>query len=149
MTGVTADRPVDNLTGSRRTPHERDVLLRDLPFAKLARQLPMGGIMFGHHHDTRRASIEPVDDARAGDAPDAAQITHVVKQCVHECAPSVARGRVHNHPGGLVDDHEVFVLIENCDGQVFWDGRGGDRPRHRDIDGLTRLQPEAGFGGAR
>jgi hypothetical protein len=68
----------------------------------------------------------------------------VVQQRVHQRAVAMAGGRVHDHPGRLVDDDEVGVLVEDVERQILrrGEGRGGLGHEHRDdrpgIDGCAR-----------
>ena len=84
VVGIAADRRVDPLAGVHHAPDQREVLLLDFAVVELARQLLVRGVVLGHHHDARRAAIEPVDDARPQLAADAAQIVDVVQQRVHQ-----------------------------------------------------------------
>ena len=81
-------------------------------------------------------------DARPHLAADAAQVVHVVEQGVHERAARVARGRVHDHAGGLVDDDHVVILVQDREGQRLRLRLGIDRRGYLDGDlpsGLDRL----------
>ena len=94
-------------------PHERDVFLLDLAVVELAGELLVRRVVLGDDHQSRRAAIEPVHDARPLLAADAAQIVDMVEQRVDQRAARVAGRRVHDHAGRLVDDDEVGVLIED------------------------------------
>ena len=71
---VAPDGRVDAPAGLHHAPDERDVFLLDLTVVELARELLMRGVVLRHHHDARRAAVEPMDDARPQLAADAAQI---------------------------------------------------------------------------
>ena len=72
-------------------------------------------------------------------AADAAEIVDVVQQRVDQRAARVAGGRVHDHPGRLVDDDEVGVLVEDRRAAASSGrGRRGDRLGHVDDDALAR-----------
>ena len=45
-------------------------------------------------------------------------VVHVVEQRVHERAAGMSRRRVDDHPGRLVDDDHVGVLIQDASGSA-------------------------------
>ena len=51
MHRVASERQVDALAVVHRAPHERHVFLLDFAVVELARQLLVGGVVLGHHHD--------------------------------------------------------------------------------------------------
>ena len=124
---VAADRRVDPPPGVDLAPHERDVLLLDLAFAKLSRELFVRGVVLGHHHQAGRAAVEPMDDARPLLAADAAEIVDVVEQRIDERAARVAGGGMDDHARRLVDDDEIVVLIQDGQRQRFGLRLGFDR----------------------
>ncbi len=97
-----------------------------------------GGFVLRHHHHARGSLVEPMHDARAQLAADAAEVDTVMEQRVDERAPGMPRRRMHDEAGGLVDHDQVRVLVEHDQR----DGLGGEAHRH----GLGRegLQHVAG-----
>ena len=83
-------------------------------------------IVLGDDHHARGALVQPVHDARPQLAADAAEIRHVVEQRVDQRARRVAGGRVHDHPGRLVHDDDVGVLVEDGEREIL--GRDLARP---------------------
>ena len=100
--------------------------------AKLARELLVRRVVLGDHHQPRRAAIEPVHDAGPLFAADAAEIVDVVEQRVHQRAAGVARGRMHDHPGRLVDDDQIVILVDDRQRQRFGPRDRIDRFGHVD-----------------
>ena len=135
--GIAADRRVDPSSGLHDAPDERDVFLLDLAIAKLTRELLVRGVVLGDDHQARRAAIEPVHDAGPLLAADAAEIVDVMEQRVHQRAARVAGGRMHDHAGGLVDDDDVAILIDDRQRQRLRLRRRIDRLRHVDGDLLS------------
>ena len=97
----------------------------------------MRGVVLGHHHQARRAAIEPVDDPRPLLAADPAQIVDVMEQRVHERAARVAGRRVHHHARRFIDDDQVLVLVDNGQGQRFGTWRRFSRLGDIDRDFLA------------
>ena len=105
----------------------------------------MGAIVLGHHHDTRRAPVEPVHDAWPELTTDAAQVADVVQQRVHQRTCRVAGSRMNHHAGRLVHDDEVGILVENGQRQVFWNRCGRRGIGNLDRDALARLHAGVGL----
>ena len=95
-------------------PHERDVLLLDLAVVKLPGELLVRGVVLGDDHQSRRAAIQPVHDARPLLAADAAQVVDVVEQRVDERAalrgPAAGCTTI---PAGLSTTIRSRVLVED------------------------------------
>jgi hypothetical protein len=112
---VAADRRLDRSSPRTwATLHEREVLALERTGADERLQLLVGLLALRDDEQPRRVAVEPVDDPSAllhapgGDAD----------QTMNERAARVARGRVHDDAGRLVDDEQVLVLP-------------GDAQRHR------------------
>ena len=86
-----------------------------------------------------------MDDAGSFFASDATEIVDVMQEGVNEGSGRVARGRMDDHAGGLVDDDDVVILIH--DGQRDRLGLWScvDRLRDIDADVLPRLEGAVGF----
>ena len=69
----------------------------------------------GDHQQPARVAVEAMDDARPLDAGDAAPglAVAVGQQRVDERAARMARRRVDDQPGRLVDDQQVVVLVDD------------------------------------
>src|SRR5579859_4486418 len=63
-----------------------------------------------------------MDDAGTMFASAAGKFADVVKQGVDQCSGSHARAHMNHHPSGLVDHHQVVILIDNTHRQIFRHG---------------------------
>jgi hypothetical protein len=77
--GIAADGRFDPASRLHDAPDERVVLLLDFPQRELPRQFLMGAVVFGDHHDSRRAAVEPMDDP--GTRRAASAFTSVPRAC--------------------------------------------------------------------
>src|SRR5215471_9034236 len=114
---VASDRLVDPSSRLNFSPDERDVFLLDFPIVKLPRQLLVRGVVLRDDHQPRGAPIEPMDDAGPLLSADAAQVADVMEQRVHERAARMSGSGMDDHAGGLVDDDQVGVLIQDSQRQ--------------------------------
>jgi hypothetical protein len=137
--GVSTDRCIDASSRLHDAPYEGDVFLLHLPIVKLAGEFVMSRVVLGYHHQAGGAAIEPMHDSGPFLASDAAQIRDVMKQRVDQRPTRVARGRMYDHSGRLVDDDEVLVLVPDLEGQRFRPRDCVDRLGQIDADGLARL----------
>lgn len=133
--GMPGDGGVDlALIGRERTAGEREVDLIDLAGAELGGQGEMRDVIFCGHDTTAGVTVEPMDDARAGDPADAAELaTAVMEQRIDECAFGMSGRGVNHHPGRFVEDEQVIVLEENVQRDGL--GRGGGRFGFGPVDG--------------
>src|SRR6266540_14050 len=69
------------------------------------------GVVLGHHHETRRARIQPMDDPGTIPSAPAGQLDLQGKEPVHQRARPPGHGRVGGHPGRLRDHQQVVILI--------------------------------------
>ena len=83
--------------GLHLAPYQREVFLLDFTVVKLARQLFVRRVVLGHHHQARRAAIEPMHDPGPLFAADAAQIVDVMKERVDQRSARVAGRRMDHH----------------------------------------------------
>ena len=81
-------------------------------------------------------AIEPVHDARAQLAADAAEIIDMVQQRVHQRAAVVSSGRMDHHSRWLVEDYDVGIFVEDGEGQILGDRNAGDRRWQRNREPL-------------
>jgi hypothetical protein len=100
---------------------QRQVNARDAPCRHESHEAPVRVVAAGDDEQARSVAVEPVHDAgtklvAAGDAP--------LQEAVHQGAVLVARCRVHDYAGRLVDDQEPVVLVDDGERDVL-----GDEPR--------------------
>ena len=108
------------------------------------------GVGLGGHHHPGGILVQPVDDARPGDATDTGQAgTAMVQQGVDEGAVRGPGGRVGGHARRLVQHDQVGVLEQDGQGQGLGLGRGRDGGRDEDFvdlagGGLVRAAGDRG-----
>ena len=93
-------------------------------------------VVLGHDQAAAGFLVEPVDDARARDAADAAQLPRaMVKQRVDERVFLVAGRRMHHQPRRLVQHQQGLVLVQDVERYLLRLGFGGPgfRPVHFDL----------------
>ena len=139
---VAADGRVDR-PGARVGPadDERQVLA---PHAALAHRLlerAVDGVRLRDDEQPRSVLVQPVDDARPELVLAAGR---AARQRLRERAGVVARRRVDDNAGRLVDDEQVVVLVDDLELDLVGAGRVGRRLwDRRDLDRLARLQDVA------
>ena len=99
--------------------------------AELELQVPGGGVVARQYHDTRCVAVEAVDDVHL------ARVAEASGKLDHEAGKDrvllAVGGRVHQHAGRLVDDHEVLVDVKYLDpGSPRHGGASGQRRPVRD-----------------
>jgi len=94
----------------------------------------VSAVVFGDEDETAGLFVEAMDDSGPEVAADVGEFVEVKQQRVDEGAAvagvlfarcSVARTGVDHHAGGLVDDGEMFVFVEDFEGNVFRGGMKG------------------------
>mgnify|MGYP003159097729 CR=1 FL=1 len=106
---IAADRRLDNEVGRGGAEREGPVLALDGALLKLAHEVRLGGKRAGDDHEAGRVAVEAVDDARTGHL---AELGIAPQQAVEQRAAGVARARMHDETGGLVDDDDRIVLVD-------------------------------------
>jgi hypothetical protein len=97
----------------------------DLAGGELGGEAEVGGVVFGDDQAAAGILVEAMDDAGSGDAADAAEMTGaMMEEGVDESVGGVAGGRVNDQSGGLVEDEEVVILVENLQRDVLGEGFG-------------------------
>jgi hypothetical protein len=108
----------------------------------------MRRLVLGDDDEAGGVTVQAVDDAGARRARARRELAEVKGERVGERARWRAGRGVYNHPGGLVDDHEVFVLEHDRERDLF--GHEGGRVCRRQFDLYTvaLAQLVRGFGRA-
>jgi hypothetical protein len=103
-------------------------------------------VVFGDEDETAGQLVEAMDDARAEIAADFGEFIQVEEQGVNESA-AIARlvggtgSCVDHHTGGFVDDGEVFIFVEDVEGNVFGSGvKGRGLGRAFYLDGFSAVE---------
>ena len=132
---------------------EGEVGLGDLAAGEHLAELAVGAVVFGDEDEAAGELVEAMDDAGAEVAADVGELGEVEEERVDEGAAVAgvvggAGAGVDHHAGGLVDDGEVLVFVEDVEGDVFGDGveRRGLRGAF-DLDGFAAVEFLLGLGG--
>lgn len=89
-----------------------------------------------HHHHPAGVLVQPVDDAGALLPADARQLLpRMGEEGVHQRPVLVARRRMHDQPGRLVQHNEMRVLVQDGQGDRLSLRRG--RFRRRDVQAVA------------
>ncbi len=129
---------------------QRDVGLLDEAVAKILDELAMRGVRARDHDHTGGFLVEAMDDPRtqrAADGGESRDSAEAVQKRGHHGAAGDARARMDDHAGGLVDDGDVFVLVENIERNGF--GFDAGRQLIGDLDGHDFVRLDAMRGLAR
>ena len=102
-----------------RAVDESEVLLADGVGVPLRCQLAMGVVMFCDEHHAARVLVEAVHDAGAELTAHAAEVVHVMEERIDERLVGMSGGGMDYKTGGLVDDGDVVVLIEDGERQIL------------------------------
>ncbi|KAK0342582.1 hypothetical protein LTR94_021753 [Friedmanniomyces endolithicus] len=132
--GRAADARLDPaLERGRRAAGQGDIGAFDVVGREQGRQALVGAVALGRDHDARGVLVQPVDDARSGDAPDAGQaVAATGQQRIDQGAVGRARRRVGGHARRLVDHDQVRILIEDRKRQDLGLRSGGGDGRQID-----------------
>ena len=87
---------------------------------ELGREPLMGAVGLGRDDQAGGILVDAVDDAGPGDAADPRQAAAaMVEQGVDQRAVEIARRRVDDEPGGLVDHDQMLVLVDDGERDVL------------------------------
>ncbi len=139
---VAAVRRVEPPLRRERAVAERDVRLLDR--AALPLRLEGGERRLGPRDDEapRGLPVEPVNEPEPRQRGPRAE---PVQERVHHRRVRRAARRVDDHPGRLVEDDEVPVLVEDRQREVLRDRPGRLRRRHLDLERVPGAQPHRGL----
>lgn len=147
---VAIDRSVDRaLPAVWRAPDKGQIASLQCAGAsvvgELCAQRLMRGIVLRGDHQSGRVLVEPMDDAGTADAADTRQAGATVgDQGVNQRPGLVARRGVNHQSLGLVDDDEIFVLVDDVERDGFAFRLGGPRRRHVDYDRIPGVDMISG-----
>lgn len=80
---------------------------------ELGSQSVMGLVVLGGNHHPGGIFIEAVHNSRPQLSPHPRKVGTMVKQGIDKRPPLMARGRMHNHPGSLIYNNKMGVLIKD------------------------------------
>ena len=99
-----------------------------------------------HHQNTGRVSVEPVDHAPTPCGAHPLQLRVSMKQPGRKSGTLVAGARVNDETGGLVDDDQVWILVDHSEFDRLGNQTGGDL-RYGGLDDRPGVDTVAGAGG--
>lgn len=104
---MPSDRCVDRATACQHSVTNREVIARDIAVSERTHERRMCRQGPGDEKQAARVLVEPVNDAGSRQH---LERRLEVQQAIQQSAARVARTRVHDQPGWLVDDDQVFIL---------------------------------------
>lgn len=113
---VPADGLVDAAAAGHGALAKCDIFTVDRPLLKLVDQYFMGLQGFCHHQQAASVLVDAVDDAAARHTREGLA---VIEQGVLEGAVRMAGSRMYDQPGGLFDNDDGVVLMDNAEGDVL------------------------------
>jgi hypothetical protein len=109
----TNRRVDDSFVSSKGAKDHGQVRPADGPGGQLSGERIVGTPTFGQDEEAGRALVEAVDDARTASPAHAGDPGNVSQYRSSERPSAIARTGVHDHPGRLVDDEQVLVLVHD------------------------------------
>jgi hypothetical protein len=135
---VAPDRAIDApLIGAGCASNHRAIYALDRMLVKLLGEVPMSFVALGGNQHTRGSSIQSVDDSRSLHSTNPGQVVAMMKQSVNECSARVSRSGMDNHPGRLVDDDQIFILVENIESNCLGLERRLGEIRRRRVESVA------------
>ena len=92
---------------------QRPVMLFDFPILQHPAELFLGFVVLRYQHQAAGFLIQPMHNAGAQFAADAAQGIQSGQQRVHQCAVRMSHRGMHHHAPGLDHHSQVFILIQD------------------------------------
>jgi hypothetical protein len=143
---VTAVGGVESAARGRRAVHEGGIALLDEAGLERRLQGHQRRLVLRDHQYAAGVLVEAVDDPWSNLAADGREVRTAVQERVDECPGDQRAGRVHHHPGRLVDDDDVVVLVEDVQRKGLGDGAGRARRPRRQVEQVALVQLARGFG---
>ena len=121
--GVAADRFINGAAAGHGAVGQGEVFALHGSGLQLIHQLLVGLQGLRDHQQATGVLVDPVNNAAAWNV---GQIRAVIEQAILQGAVPVAGSRMHDQPGGFVDDQEFLILMDDDqrDGLRLHRGRG-------------------------
>ena len=139
----------------RLAPHKCNILTAEIARPSMIGELlgepPVRGVRLGHDHEPARVLVQPVDDARPGNAANAGEaLAAMGDERVHKRSVQVSGAWVDDQPGRFVDHDEAVILVNHRESDRFAGERVRLHGRHLDLEALPspHLSARIGYGPA-
>src|SRR4030095_2972468 len=96
-----------------------DVRLKDCSVAKLIRKVFQGGLSLGNNQQTRRITVESMNDPGSASFTGRRKLLQMESDSVGERAGRSTGGRMYYKSGRFVYDEERFIFVDNIDRNVL------------------------------
>lgn len=118
---IAADGSLDFAAfGFHATVDKSLITLVHAPGFELGRQLAMRDVVLGNQDDAGSHLVQTMDNSRPQLPTHGRKaVAQVVKQSIDKRAGFCSRANVHRHSGRLIDNSQVFVLIQDSEGKIF------------------------------
>jgi hypothetical protein len=117
---VDAERRGDFVGGQvGRAVDDGEVFFFDGAVLELPCDLPLRDVVFGDDHNAGGVAVEAMDDAGSEFAQAGRQLAGIMSQGIDQRSVSVAAGWMDDEVGGLVDDNQIVVLINDVERHLF------------------------------
>ena len=103
-------------------------------------QRQQGALVLRYCQTAGGVLVQPMNQTGAEPPADPCQVPNAMKQRIDQRARAVAGARVDHHPGLLVEDEQIAILVKNLQWQILagdLDRRGS---RHSQLDALAASQ---------
>jgi hypothetical protein len=149
MDGMAADGILDGAAAwaGEVAADEGEVDLRHRPAGKLAGEMGVGEVVLCDDQAAAGVLVQAMDDAGALLAADGAEGAAMGQQGMDERMAGVASGGMDDEAGGLVEDEEVRVFVEDIERDILGLQEGGLGGGLGDSHESAVADGVAGFGG--
>ena len=93
--------------------NQGEVMLLYCPRLELMREIGMTKVVLGNDQQTGGVLVESMNDSRPFDSSGLRELRKVAQKGIHQGSPLYAGPNVHHHPGRLVNDSQLRVLIND------------------------------------
>ncbi len=108
-------------------------------------QRQQGALVLRYHQTAGGVLVQPMNQTRTEPPADPGQVPNPMKQRIDQRARAVARARVDHHPGLLVEDEQITILVKDLQWQILGGDIGRRGSRHRQLDALATSQAPRGL----
>src|SRR5215467_3620994 len=111
---MPADRAVDDSRlRIHPSPYQGEIFFGYATLHELPRQSPKRECILGDDHNAGSVLVQTVDNAGPPLTTDTIDIGRMMQKRIDQRAAGSSSRWVDNHPGQLIDNHAIVILIEN------------------------------------